>query len=161
MSIFNKLFNRDLKKRQKEEPYPCPYENCSTVTIIDSVEHQNIGGKKAYVDRYVTLDDILNKLLDLNIAAVNFVMRRPDLFMVGQDDLDVILMDPWYKKNKDKLLMKKAKHLKYYYVKIWQVGGPFGAEGCYLGYFIASDECTEPVRPIAYKVWPEREEDNI
>ena len=142
MSIFNKLFNRDLKKRQKEEPYPCPYKNCDTVTIIDSVEHQNIGGKKAYVDRYVTLDDILNKLLDLNIASVNFVMRRPDLFMVGQDDLDVILMDPWYKKNKNKLLIKKAKH-------------------CYLGYFIASDECTEPLRPIAYKVWPEREEDNI
>lgn len=155
MNIFNKLFNRDLKKRQKEEPYPCPYENCATVTIVDSVEHQNIGEKKAYVDRYVTLDDILNKLLDLNIAAVNFVMRRPDLFMVGQDDLDEIIIDPWYKKNKNKLLTKKAKHLKYYYVKIWQ------AEGCYLGYFVASDECSEPKRPIAYKVWPKRKGENI
>ena len=121
MSIFNKLFNRDLKKRQKEEPYPCPYENCDTVIINENVEHQNIGGKKAYIDRYVTLDDITDRLLELNIAAVNFVTRRPDLFKVRQDDLDVIFMDPWFKKNQQELVTRKAvdKNMKYYYVKIW------------------------------------------
>lgn len=158
MLMFDKLFKRDLSKRQKEEPYPCPYENCDTVIINKEVEHQNIGGKKAYIDRYITLDDITDRILELNAAAVNFVMRRPDLFKVTDKDIIYIATDPYNHKNKPQLFKRKAvkKDMKYYYVKIWQVDGPFGAEGCYLGYIIASDECSEPKRPIAYKIWPKK-----
>ena len=68
------------KKKDINEPLKNPYWNCDRVILNNDIEHQSIGGKTAYVEREVTIDDILERVLNYNIGAVNFAKRRPDLF---------------------------------------------------------------------------------
>ena len=123
------------KKKDVNEPLKNPYWNCDRVIINNDIEHQSIGGKTAYVEREVTIDDILERVLNYNIGAVNFAKRRPDLF---RDLEDTNIPD-------DKLVKRKAryKNMKYYYVKVWQGDNE---NGTYLGYFIASDEYSEYIK---------------
>ena len=123
------------KKKDVKEPLRNPYWNCDRVILNNDIEHQSIGGKTAYVEREVTIDDILERVLNYNIGAVNFAKRRPDLFRDFEDDN---IPD-------DKLVKRKAryKNMKYYYVKVWQGDNE---NGTYLGYFIASDEYSEYIK---------------
>ena len=123
------------KKKDIKEPLKNPYWNCDRVILNNDIEHQSIGGKTAYVEREVTIDDILERVLNYNIGAVNFAKRRPDLF---RDLEDTNIPD-------DKLVKRKAryKNMKYYYVKVWQGDNE---NGTYLGYFIASDEYSEYIK---------------
>ena len=123
------------KKKDVKEPLKNPYWNCDRVILNNDIEHQSIGGKTAYVEREVTIDDILERVLNYNIGAVNFAKRRPDLF---RDLEDTNIPD-------DKLVKRKAryKNMKYYYVKVWQGDNE---NGTYLGYFIASDEYSEYIK---------------
>ena len=100
------------KKKDVKEPLRNPYWNCDRVILNKNIEHQGIGGKTAYIEREVTIDDILERVLTYNIAALNFAKRRPDLF---RDFEDMNIPD-------DKLVKRKARYksMKYYYVKIWQ-----------------------------------------
>lgn len=53
--------------------------------LKEDIEHQGIGGKRIIIEREFTVDDILNQPLNkMNIACVNFVMRRMD-FIVPQN----------------------------------------------------------------------------
>ena len=123
------------KKKDIKEPLKNPYWDCDRVILNNDIEHQSIGGKTAYVEREVTIDDILERVLNYNIGAVNFAKRRPDLF---RDLEDTNIPD-------DKLVKRKAryKNMKYYYVKVWQGDNE---NGTYLGYFIASDEYSEYIK---------------
>ena len=123
------------KKKDINEPLKNPYWNCDRVILNNDIEHQSIGGKTAYVEREITIDDILERVLNYNIGAVNFAKRRPDLF---RDLEDTNIPD-------DKLVKRKAryKNMKYYYVKVWQGDNE---NGTYLGYFIASDEYSEYIK---------------
>ena len=67
------------KKKEVKEPERNPYCNCDRVILNEDIEHQGIGGKTAYIEREVTIDDILERVLGYNIAALNFAKRRPDL----------------------------------------------------------------------------------
>ena len=123
------------KKKDINEPLKNPYWNCDRVILNNDIEHQSIGGKTAYVEREVTIDDILERVLNYNIGAVNFAKRRPDLFR-NLEDTNI---------PDDKLVKRKAryKNMKYYYVKVWQGDNE---NGTYLGYFIASDEYSEYIK---------------
>ena len=123
------------KKKDVKEPLKNPYWNCDRVILNNNIEHQSIGGKTAYVEREVTIDDILERVLNYNIGAVNFAKRRPDLFR-NLEDTNI---------PDDKLVKRKAryKNMKYYYVKVWQGDNE---NGTYLGYFIASDEYSEYIK---------------
>ena len=123
------------KKKDVKEPLKNPYWNCDRVILNNDIEHQSIGGKTAYVEREVTIDDILERVLNYNIGAVNFAKRRPDLFR-NLEDTNI---------PDDKLVKRKAryKNMKYYYVKVWQGDNE---NGTYLGYFIASDEYSEYIK---------------
>jgi hypothetical protein len=124
------------KKKEVKEPERNPYWNCDRVILNKDIVHQGIGGKTAYIEREVTIDDILERVLGYNIAALNFVERRPDLF---RDYKDLSIPN-------DKLVKRKAKYknMKYYYVKVWQSDY---RNGTYLGYFIASDEYSKYIKP--------------
>ena len=122
-------------KKDVKEPLKNPYWNCDRVILNNDIEHQSIGGKTAYIEREVTIDDILERVLNYNIGAVNFAKRRPDLFR-NLEDTNI---------PDDKLVKRKAryKNMKYYYVKVWQGDNE---NGTYLGYFIASDEYSEYIK---------------
>ena len=128
INIFRK--KKDAKKQLKN-----PYCNCDRVILNENIEHQGIGGKTTYIEREVTIDDILERILTYNIAAINFAKRRPDLF---RDFEDTNIPD-------DKLVKRKARYksMKYYYVKVWQKDD---RNGTYLAYFIASDECSKYIK---------------
>lgn len=119
----------DKFRKKSKEPERNPYLNCDRVVLHKDIEHQGIGGKTAYIEREVSIDDILERVLSYNIAALNFAKRRPDLFR-DFEDMNI---------PNEKLVKRKAtyKSMKYYYVKVWQQDGK---NGTYLGYFIASDE---------------------
>lgn len=119
------ILNIFKKKKVKRSPYA----DCNKLTINKSVKHQKIGGKTGYIVREVTIDEVLDKLLDYNIAAMNFAKRRPDLFR-DFEDLNI---------PNDKIVKRQAtfKYMKYYYVKVEQTDG---INSTYLGYFVASDE---------------------
>ena len=123
------------KKKDIKEPERNPYWNCDRVILNENIEHQGIGGKTAQIEREVTIDDILERVLSYNIAAINFAKRRPDLFR-DFEDMDI---------PNDKLVKRKAryKNMQYYYVKIWQSDNK---NGTYLGYFIASDEYSKYIK---------------
>ena len=131
------------KKKDIKEPLKNPYLNCDRVILNKDIEHQGIGGKTAYIEREVTIDDILERVLTYNIAALNFAKRRPDLF---RDFEDMNIPD-------DKLVKRKARYksMKYYYVKVWQNDD---INGTYLGYFIASDEYSEYIKAKDVKEEP-------
>lgn len=129
-SFYNKI-KKVFKNDKIYEPAFHPYLNCDRVILHDDIEHQHIGGRTAYIERCITIDDILKKLLAFNIAAINFSKRRPDLF---RDVYDLNITD-------DKLVKRKArsKNMSYYYVKIFKQNST-NKNGTWLGYFIASDE---------------------
>lgn len=53
--------------------------------LVKGIEHQGIGGKKIILEREFTVDDILDQPINkMNIACVNFVLRRGD-FIVPQN----------------------------------------------------------------------------
>ena len=131
------------KKKDVKEPSRNPYWNCDRVILNEDIEHQGIGGKTAYIEREVTIDDILERVICYNISAINFAKRRPDLF---RDFEDMNISD-------DKLVKRKARYksMKYYYVKVWQKDD---RNGTYLGYFIASDEYSEYIKAKDVKEEP-------
>ena len=96
------------------------------ILLKSNIKHQNIGGKKAYIEKDLSIDDIIDIFGSCNIAVMNFIFRRPDLF-------DFIKEDMANDKARDK-------SMKYYYVKIAQ---PTSFGETYLGYVIASDEIEE------------------
>ena len=123
------------KKKEVKESERNPYQNCDRVILNKDIDHQGIGGKIAYIEREVNIDDILERVLCYNIAALNFAKRRSDLFR-DFEDMNI---------PNDKLIKSKAKNksMKYYYVKVWQNDN---RNGTYLGYFIASDEYSEYIK---------------
>ena len=137
--IFKKLKQKRERKIQ-EKNYAARFDR---VLISNKVTHQNIGGKTGYVEREVTIDDILEMILGYNISAMNFAKRRPDLF---RDFEDMNIPD-------DKLVKRKAKYksMKYYYVKVLQSDD---RNGTYLGYIIASDEYSEYIKAKDVKEEP-------
>ena len=129
MTLFD-LFRRKKQTEDKTiEPVKGPYWACDWVTLNENIEHQGIGGKKAYIEISLSLSDVLEQLQSGSICAENFYHRRPDLFK--KDALENI------DENIDKVAKKKAEKLSYYYVKIWQHDDVYGT---YLGYIVASDE---------------------
>ena len=47
--------------------------------LVDNIQHQGIGGKKIILEREFTVNDILDQpIQQMNIACVNFLMRRMD-----------------------------------------------------------------------------------
>lgn len=118
--FITKLFKRKKKEEIEENPFR-PYDE---VLLINGIEHQNIGGCKALIEKEVTADIIIDKAeIENNIAALNFIKRREDLFI---------------KNGFFYMPTRKSKRLKYYYVKIWKENKTLN--GIWLGYFIASDE---------------------
>ena len=108
------------KKKEVKESERNPYQNCDRVILNKDIDHQGIGGKIAYIEREVNIDDILERVLCYNIAALNFAKRRSDLFR-DFEDMNI---------PNDKLIKSKAKN----------------RNGTYLGYFIASDEYSEYIK---------------
>lgn len=47
-------------------------------TIKNSVKHQNIGGKKIYLEMELTPNEVDTQALNGNIACYNFFLRRDD-----------------------------------------------------------------------------------
>lgn len=131
--IFRSIFGK--KDKIPKEPERNPYVTCDYFILKDNIEHQNIGGKKAYIDRRVTLDEIRENLFVGNAATVNFVNRRPDLF----EAYDRF----YYTKN---FVKPEGRHKRYYYVKIWNQFVDSKDYG-YLGYIICStDEVKSTVK---------------
>lgn len=113
-----KLFKKDKKRK---EPERNPYFMFDYCHLKKGIEHQGIGGRKAHIEKELVLKEILKNAVDGNIACLNFVNRRPDLF------------------NEDISAKRKASHKKYYYyTKIWN-------DFNYLGYVICSDEIEDMV----------------
>lgn len=125
--ILRNLFNK--KNKIQKEPERNPYVTCDYFILKDGIEHQNIGGRKAYIDRRVTLDEIRENLFVGNIATVNFVNRRPDLF----ESYDKFYKDP------KGFVKPEGRHKRYYYVKIWNQFHDSKDWG-YLGYIICSTD---------------------
>lgn len=102
--------------------------------LIDSIEHQGIGGQKIILEREVSLYD----LFEMNtIAAMNFIKRRPDLARIGiftQDDIEQIMNGQKTSEQINNDYDKQLKDLKVYY-------GHIG----FLGYFVSPDEIEEEV----------------
>lgn len=47
--------------------------------LVDNIQHQGIGGKRIILEREFTVNDILDQpIQQMNIACVNFLMRRMD-----------------------------------------------------------------------------------
>lgn len=47
--------------------------------LVDNIQHQGIGGKKIILEREFTVNDIIDQpIQQMNIAYVNFLMRRMD-----------------------------------------------------------------------------------
>lgn len=65
-----------IKKMEKER----------IVRIIDSIKHQDIGGKKIRIEKEGTISDILDTNLNLmSIAMSNFMFRRNDFFNLPEE----------------------------------------------------------------------------
>lgn len=149
--IFDRIYNT-VGRKKNSEPKDSPYKGMGYVILNDNIEHQGIGGKKGYIDRYLTLEELMCKIGEHCIGVLNFIERRPDLFKKKNLYRDL------YGENFHKFithalihdtyglyLYPKAltKNREYYYIKIWQSDG---RNGTYLGYFICSDECKEIVK---------------
>ena len=154
--IFDRIY-KSKKRKIKEEPYNSPYKNMSYVILNNNIDHQGIGGKKGYIDRYLSIDELLYKIGERCIGALNFVERRPDLFKhknlkndLYKDFLSYVCACMVSDRNIDKETLKRylypkayKKGVEYYYIKIWQTDG---YNGTYLGYFVCSDECKKIVK---------------
>ena len=123
------LIEKIKKVFKKKERMIHPYYECDSVTIDSKVTHQNIGGKKAFIIKELTISEIKEEINNGNISVINFAKRRSDLF------------DKKMKAKKS----SQINDLKYYYVKVPTQKGP---HDIFLGYVIASDECCDYVRGI-------------
>lgn len=55
-------------------------------TLIDSIDHQEIGGKEIIIEKEGTMDYILDmNCNDFTIAVHNFILRRDDIFTVDEN----------------------------------------------------------------------------
>ena len=132
MGLKEIMIQRKAKKNSKE-PERNGYIFCDRVILKNNIAHQDIGGKTGYFDRALTLDNILEQYRGMqNVAVLNFVSRRPDLFDESQ---------PQYRMPKS-----KARDLKYHYIKIWNTNAAIYPEYSYLGYVIASDEIKKVIK---------------
>ncbi len=53
-------------------------------TLIDSIDHQGIGGKEIIIEKEGTMDYILDmKCKDYTIAVYNFILRRDDILTIN------------------------------------------------------------------------------
>lgn len=130
--ITDELTARKAKKNSKE-PERNPYWNCDRCILKKNIEHQGIGGKEGYFDRSLTLDDVLEAYKGMqNIAVLNFVARRPDLFDESQPQ--------W------RMAKQKAREVRYHYIKIWNTSEHIYPEYTYLGYVVASDEIKKVIK---------------
>lgn len=105
--------------------------------LKDNIEHQGIGGKKAYFDRDITINDIIENASAGAIGCINFIERRPDLFKkIGiTDSLNITR-----RSYSCCFPTEKANKRKFHYVKIWNTNKLMYPEYTYLGYVICSDE---------------------
>lgn len=117
------LFRR---KKKLKEPKDNPYKGYIDKKIKQEVEHQNIGGKTIYIERTCSAVEVMRKYDQGNIAAFNFVNRRPDLFDGGESNRETF------------------KH-SYYYGHVFNNPEHLGKnnDGCWLGYFVADDDLEE------------------
>lgn len=125
---------RLFKKKEVKEPERNPFWNKDRAVLSKGIRHQGIGGKTAYVEFEVKLQDIMDKAIDEhNPACFNFMLRRPNLFYEIDSYYGVAGANGKY------MAKPKAywKSMKYYYVKVWQSDGK---NGTYLGYIVCSDE---------------------
>lgn len=145
--IFKKLKQKRERKNQ-EKSYA---ERFDRVLINNKVTHQNIGGKIGYVIKEVSPKELENEIRNLNTSCCNFMKRREDLcnnFLLNEEE--------GLKKMQDKRrhILKpivKEQNIKFYYVKVWQSDNK---NGTYLGYIIASDECSEYIKAKDVKEEP-------
>ena len=145
--IFKKLKQKRERKIQ-EKSYA---ERFDRVLINNKVTHQNIGGKIGYVIKEFSPKELENEIRNLNTACCNFMKRREDLcnnFLLNEEE-------GWKKiQDKRRHILKpivKEQNIKFYYVKVWQSDNK---NGTYLGYFIASDECSEYIKAKDVKEEP-------
>lgn len=55
-------------------------------TLIDSIDHQGIGGKEIIIEKEGTMNYILDMdCNDYTIAIHNFILRRDDIFTVDEN----------------------------------------------------------------------------
>lgn len=57
------------------------------VKLIDSITHQNIGGKEFVIEKQGTLKDILDMGLSVNIATYNFIKRNNWFPMADESEI--------------------------------------------------------------------------
>lgn len=118
---------KSKKENQRMLDNPYEYYGLPKVKIKDVKlgSHRDIGGKIGYIERTPDINEILQKALKGNLACLNFVRFRNDIF----EDFDD------YEIPDDKLIKPNAYDLKYYYVKV-----KTDINNIFLGYIVASDE---------------------
>jgi hypothetical protein len=121
--IFEKLRKRDN-----------PYGMCSYFIIKKEVEHQGLGGKKAYLQFKVPIKEIIEKAEEGNWACGNFVDRRRDLFELKTDPL----FNPEF--SGDHIAYIGPHDMIFYYVKAFTSPEHLNGASDWLGYVIANDE---------------------
>jgi len=132
------MFFKRLKEKISKEDKNGYYSLVTRyVYLIKKVKHQGIGGKKAFIDRKLDLQEVIDNACNFNMACMNFVKRRPDLFK-SWDEFTTIYFDDRGFIYEDMLSNPGyAFKMDYYYVKVLQTDSK---NSCYLGYVIASDE---------------------
>ena len=56
------------------------------VTLVDTLDHQNIGGEKFEIEKEGTYSYILDRNFDvMTIAESNFIKRRDDIFTASEN----------------------------------------------------------------------------
>lgn len=129
--IKNNNLKRKAEKNSKE-PERNPYVLSDYCVLKPGIEHQGIGGKKAYFDFPVDVEEIVRKAtIQKNIACENFIRRRPDLFRSIQFQTLTV---------GSHIIKPEAMQKKYYYVHIWNTNDMIYPGYTYLGYVICSDE---------------------
>ncbi len=132
MGLKEMLIKQKAKKNSKE-PERNPYFMTDRCILKNNITHQGIGGKTGYFDRSFEIDEVLEQYKGMsNVAILNFVQRRPDLFDESQPQ--------W------RMAKPKARELKYHYIKIWNTNTYMYPEYTYLGYVIASDEIKKVIK---------------
>ena len=59
-------------------------------TLIDSIEHQGIGGKEIMIEKQGTLTYLLDRrFLDMTIGEMNFIQRRIDLISGDNENIKI------------------------------------------------------------------------
>jgi len=121
------------KLRKKKDWEDNPYEGCSYFVIKKSVSHQGLGGKKAYMQFRVPIEEIMEKAEEGNWACCNFVERRPDIFKLKTDPLDK-------RPSGDHVVYTGDEKMEFFYVKAYTSPEHLGGRSAWLGYIISKDE---------------------